>query len=64
MHGSKLIVGVANYTFLPYHHICATDGLAVRKNCKFPGLGPILLKEILDFSRIDYEVRVLKEPCE
>ena len=63
MRGNKFIVGVTNYTFLPYHHACAIDGLAARKNCDFPGLGPVLLKRILDFAHVDYEVRVMSEQC-
>lgn len=53
------VVGVTNYTFVPYHYQCAIKGLAPRNDCAFPVLGPVFLWQILDFACIDYVVQTV-----
>ena len=47
---AKIVVGVSNYSFIPYHHVCAVGGLARRKDCDFAGLGPVILEQILELA--------------
>ena len=56
---AKIVVGVSNYSFIPYHHICATGGLVKHNNCDFPGLGPVILEQILSLTSIEYSIETV-----